>query len=267
MIEERGYSLMRMRDAFDWPSFLPEFSRAALAAGFSPHTLLETEDGPIMAWERGGDGAPIYLSSGIHGDEPAGPLAALALMDIGAFPEGRHCIVCPALNPGGLAAASRTNRLGADLNRDYLHMFTPETAAHSRWLESRPIPGLFVSLHEDWETAGFYFYEINLGDDDTDRASDLLAAVSPYFQAEPGPEIDGHAVRAPGWIFHRAEADLPDAWPEAIWLAKRGCPLSFTFETPSLADLGSRVAAHVAGVRALLLNTSIVRACVPKREG
>lgn len=242
-----------MPDDFDWPSFLPDFSRAALAAGFSPHTLLETEDGPIMAWERAGEGAPIYLSAGIHGDEPAGPLAALALMETGAFPESHHCIVCPALNPGGLAAVSRTNRLGLDLNRDYLHMSSPEAAAHSRWLVRRSVPGLFISLHEDWETAGFYFYEINLGEDDTDRATALIDAVSPYFPAESGPVIDGHEARAPGWIFHRAEADLPDAWPEAIWLAKRGCPLSFTLETPSMANLDARVAAHVAGVRTLLM--------------
>jgi protein MpaA len=240
-----------MCEIFDWPAFLPEFSRAAAAAGFTPHVLLETEDGSLMAWERGGDGAPIYLSAGIHGDEPAGPLAALALMDAGAFPESRHCIICPALNPGGLAAASRTNRLGVDLNRDYLHMSSPEAAAHSRWLECRPVPGLFVSLHEDWESAGFYFYEINLGEDDEARASRLLAAVSPFFPAEPGPEIDGHTARAPGWIFHRAEADLPDSWPEAIWLAKRGCPLSFTFETPSGSVLSDRVAAHVAAAREL----------------
>lgn len=240
-----------MSDDFDWPSFLPDFSRAAVAAGFSSHTLLETEDGPIMAWERTGEGAPIYLSAGIHGDEPAGPLAALKLMETGSFPENRHCLICPALNPGGLAVLSRTNRLGIDLNRDYLQMDSSETAAHSRWLAKYPVPGLFISLHEDWETAGFYFYEINLGEDDSDRANALLTAVSPYFSAELGPLIDGHESRAPGWIFHRAEADLPDAWPEAIWLAKRGCSLSFTLETPSMAPLPTRVAAHVAGVRSL----------------
>jgi predicted deacylase len=246
-----------MRDSFDWPTYLPAFSRAAAAKGFVPHNLLETDDGPIMAWERLGEGQPVYLSAGIHGDEPAGPLAALALMDAGFFPQGHHCIVCPALNPGGLAAVSRTNRLGLDLNRDYLHMSSPEAAAHSRWLESRPVPGLFVSLHEDWETQGFYFYEINLGADNPERAAVLLNAVSPYFHAERGPQIDGHDARAPGWIFHRAEADLPDAWPEAIWLAKRGCPLSFTFETPSSADLATRVSAHVAGVRTLFAETGL----------
>lgn len=251
-----------MCDNFDWSAFLPKFSRAAAAAGFTPHTLLETEDGAVMAWERAGDGAPIYLSAGIHGDEPAGPLATLELMKGGIFPIDRHCIVCPALNPGGLAAVSRTNRLGVDLNRDYLHMLSPEAAAHSGWLESRPVPDLFISLHEDWETHGFYFYEINLGEDDTHRASALLEAVSPHFPAEPGPEIDSHEVRSPGWIFHCAEADLPDAWPEAIWLAKRGCPLSFTFETPSKAQLAVRVAAHVAAVQTLLR----LETCVPGKN-
>lgn len=241
-----------MPDLFDWPSFLPLFSRAADREGFTPEVLLDTEDGPIMAWERMGQGAPVYLSAGIHGDEPAGPLAALNLMENGVFPADRHCIVCPALNPGGLAVHSRENRNGSDLNRDYLLKSTLEIAAHTRWLDRNPVPGLFVSLHEDWESEGFYFYEINLGRDDPQRASDLLAAVSTHFPTEPGPEIDGHEVRGPGWIFHCAEADLPDSWPEAIYLAKRGCPLSFTFETPSKANLPDRVAAHVSGFRELL---------------
>jgi predicted deacylase len=243
-----------MTDIFDWPTFLREFSHAAAGQGFLPEILLETEDGPLIAWERKGEEPPIYISAGIHGDEPAGPLAALKLMEDGVFPEGRHCMICPALNPSGLVIQTRENRQGADLNRDYVHQLSPETVAHTRWLASRPVPALFVSLHEDWETNGFYFYEINLGEDDPQRASDLLEAVSAHFQAEPGLEIDGHAVRSPGWIYHRAEADLPDFWPEAIWLAKRGCPLSFTFETPSKAALTARVEAHCAGVRTLLMN-------------
>lgn len=245
-----------MKD-FDWPSFLPEFSSVAGTYGFTPHTLLETDDGAVMAWERGSGEMPIYLSAGIHGDEPAGPLAALELVKMAAFPEDCHCIICPALNPGGLALGTRTNRLGADLNRDFLLRSNPETAAHARWMENRPVPGLFVSFHEDWETDGFYLYEINLGEDDSRRASAVLSAVAPHFHAEPGPDIDGHIAREPGWIFHRAEADLPDEWPEAIWLAKRGCPLSFTFETPSKADLRARVAAHVAGFRALLHHSAV----------
>ena len=78
----------------------------------------------------------------------------------------------------------------------------------------------------------------------------ILHSVSPWFPPEPGPEIDGHLSREPGWIYHAAEPDLPEGWPEAIYLAKMGCPLSFTFETPSHAPLGRRVSAHVAAVKA-----------------
>jgi len=241
-----------MPDAFDWPSFLPEFSAAARAQGFRAEVLVDTGDGSLVAWERKGAGAPLYLSAGIHGDEPAGPLAALELMRSGSFPPDRHVLVCPALNPGGLATGSRGNRQGLDLNRDYLLQKSLEIAAHARWLSRKPIPSVFVSLHEDWETEGFYFYEINMGKDDPARYESILDSVSPFFPPEPGPEIDGHAARAPGWIFHSAEADLPDAWPEAIWLAKHGCPLSFTFETPSRADLSKRVRAHLAGLEAVL---------------
>jgi hypothetical protein len=69
---------------------------------------------------------------------------------------------------------------------------------------------------------------------------------------EPGRVLDGHVVREPGWIHHAAEADLPNEWPEAIFMAKLGCPLSFTFETPSSRRLSRRVAAQVAAVRAVL---------------
>jgi hypothetical protein len=121
--------------------------------------------------------------------------------------------------------------------------------AHALWLDARPTPELFISLHEDWESMGFYFYEINLGDDDPERARLILEAVSPWFPPETGPEIDGHLPREAGWIYHPAEPDLPEGWPEAIYLAKMGCPISFTFETPSHAALGQRVAAHMAAVR------------------
>ncbi len=241
-----------MPELFDWPAFLPEFSASARSSGFRETLLLETEDGPLSGWEKPGAGPTVYLSAGIHGDEPAGPLAALRLLQEGFFREGFRWIVCPALNPGGLSLGTRENRAGVDLNRDYLAQRSPETAAHAAWLLAKGAPDVFVSLHEDWESEGFYFYEINLGEDNPARAAALLAAVSAYLPTETGTEIDGHAIRSPGWIHHRAEADLPDAWPEAIFLAKNGCPLSFTFETPSKMPLETRIAAHMAGMAELL---------------
>lgn len=241
-----------MRDLLNWAEFASAFANAAKRCGFESEDLLETQDGALTAWERKGMGAVVYISAGMHGDEPAGPLALLEMMEAGWFSGDFHWLVCPALNPGGLARGTRESREGMDLNRDYLLQQSLEISAHVRWLSRKPLPSLFVSLHEDWETEGFYFYEINLGVDDQHRYASILGSVAPFFPAEPGPDIDGHEVRAPGWIFHCAEADLPDAWPEAIWLAKKGCPLSFTLETPSQADLGERVRAHIAGLEGIL---------------
>ena len=239
-----------MSVAFEFPHFQSAFREAAEAAGFVPELLADLDAGPLVAWERPADGPRVYLSAGIHGDEPAGPLALLELLREGSLSPSVHWLICPALNPGGLAANTRENAELIDLNRDYWIRSTREVIAHAGWLDARPAPDLFISLHEDWETTGFYFYEINLREDDPERARKIIEATAPWFHPEPGPEIDGHESREPGWIYHAAEPDLPEGWPEAIYLAKTGCPLSFTFETPSHAELASRIAAHVAAVKA-----------------
>lgn len=234
----------------DWDAYGREFRRLAEADGFREESLAQLDGMKLSTWERPGDGPCVYLSAGIHGDEPAGPLALLELLRQDFFGPDIHWLLCPLLNPGGLAAGTRENRAGLDLNRDYFLRQSAEIVAHAAWIDRLPVPALFISLHEDWETNGFYFYEINLGHDRPDRAHAILDAVAPHFPAESGPEIDGHEVRDDGWIYHAANPDLPEGWPEAIYLAKRGCPLSFTFETPSAAELAARVAAHIAAVKA-----------------
>lgn len=232
----------------DLPAFFTAVRAEATARGFTTHTFGDTPAGPLLAFTRQGHGPPAYLSAGIHGDEPAGPLAALELLRSSLLKPDRTWTICPALNPVGLAAGTRENGAGVDLNRDYLRLRSAEVRAHRHWLETQPPPALFLSLHEDWESTGFYLYEINSGVDVPARAAAILEAVRPSLPPEPAETIDDHAVRAPGWIFHAAEADFPEEWPEAIFIAKSGCPLSFTFETPSSAPLALRIAAHLAAV-------------------
>ena len=233
----------------NWSEFLSEWQASAEEQGFTVEVLLEKSGDPILACSKGSSDLPaVYLSSGVHGDEPSGPQALLGLLKEGCFGDGFHWLICPVLNPSGLNANTRENAEGIDLNRDYHHCEAEEVCAHISWLKKQKVPALFLSLHEDWESTGFYYYEINTGSDGPSHEG-ILAAAAPFFPPEPEEEIDDHPVTKPGWIFHPDHPDIPEGWPEAIYLSRMGCPLSLTFETPSSMELEKRMACHQAVVR------------------
>lgn len=76
-------------------------------------------DRPIIAYERGDPSAPATLVVGvIHGSEPAG-LAVIAQLRRMPLPPHVHLWLVPAANPDGLAAGTRQNAHGVDLNRNW----------------------------------------------------------------------------------------------------------------------------------------------------
>ncbi len=97
----------------------------------------------------------------MHGDEPAGPLAVLRLLQEDDWPGDAAIWLCPCLNPTGFPLNRRENASGIDLNRDYRHLQSAEVRAHVAWLERQPRFDLALCLHEDWESNGFYLYELN----------------------------------------------------------------------------------------------------------
>jgi len=74
---------------------------------------------PIVAYERGDRSAPATLVVGvIHGSEPAG-LAVIARLRRMPLPPHVHLWLVPTVNPDGLAAGTRQNAHGVDLNRNW----------------------------------------------------------------------------------------------------------------------------------------------------
>ena len=72
-----------------------------------------------MAYERGDRSAPATLVVGvIHGSEPAG-LAVIAQLRRLPLPPHVHLWLVPTANPDGLAAGTRQNAHGVDLNRNW----------------------------------------------------------------------------------------------------------------------------------------------------
>jgi murein peptide amidase A len=192
----------------------------------------------------------IYISTGIHGDEPAGPLAVRQLLQENAWPSGLDLWLCPCLNPTGFVQNRRENREGLDLNRQYLAPKAQETVAHIAWLKRQPNFVLCLCLHEDWEAHGFYLYELN-PDQKPSPAEAVIARVGEVCPIDPSELIEGRAAQN-GIIRPSVDPLTRAEWPEAFYLLRHKTRLSHTLEAPSDFPLAARVAALVMGVNTAL---------------
>ena len=215
-----------------------------------PLPLNTPPDAFLPAYCRLNPGATrnIYLSAGIHGDEPAGPHALLRLMEEDLWRPDFNYWLVPCLNPDGFERNTRENETGIDLNRDYSARTTPRVRSHIRWLEEQPAFHLSLLLHEDWESNGFYVYELN-----PDRQPSLTdALIEGAAQACPidhAPQIDGRDAEKGTIRFVGVIPDRPE-WPEALWLVHNRSRHSYTLEAPSDFPLEVRVSALAKAVRA-----------------
>jgi len=220
------------------------FAVAARAGGFNADRFGLVRGYPLLALTKPAptDGRPsVYLSAGIHGDEPAAPLALLRLLEAGTLDARASWYLCPLLNPTGLAAGTRENAEGVDLNRDYRHGATIEVAAHVAWLRRQPAFAFTLCLHEDWEAKGFYVYELN-PENRQSLAAQMIAAAAEVGPIDPSEVIDGRPA-AGGIIRPADDPAARERWPEAIYLRAHHTTLSYTLESASSLPLEKRVAA------------------------
>jgi murein peptide amidase A len=208
--------------------------RLVRANGFD-HFYLQT---PALVAAGG-----IYISAGIHGDEPASSAALISWAEKNAR-RLKQCplLIFPALNPWGLINNCRTDAAGADLNRLFHRDDQPVLHAVKKVVAPFQFR-LALMLHEDYDAEGFYLYEVK-------RTlpfwgEDLLAAVGRVIAIEPRARIDGRTARA-GLIRRRFNRAIfaRIGYPEAIWLHEFHAERSLTVETPSEFALEQRVRAH-----------------------
>jgi hypothetical protein len=234
---------------------LIDLRNAAIAAGFELHTYGQIEDWPLYGFIRratnSSDPQQIYISAGVHGDEPACPLALLELLRSDALPRDHHIVLCPVINPSGLAVNTRENAQGIDLNRDYTDFRSVEIAAHRDWIAQHiQSLDLALHLHEDWEAQGFYLYELNL-ENLPSRSPAILAAVEAHIPIETARSIDDSPARG-GIIRAKVLPDIPAGLPEAIYFYQQFGGINHTLETPSSLALEQRIAALQAAVLAAI---------------
>ncbi len=192
----------------------------------------------------------IYISTGIHGDEPAGPLAALRLLQENNWPPDAEIFFLPCLNPVGFTLNKRENVDGIDLNRDYRNPQAAETRAHIAWLERQPQFDLYLCLHEDWESQGFYLYEQN-PDSKISLAEKMIEAVRKVCPIDLSEIIEDRPAQN-GIVRPSFSPQERPLWPEALYLITQKSRQGYTLEAPSDFPLPVRVQALVAAVNAAL---------------
>jgi Succinylglutamate desuccinylase / Aspartoacylase family len=192
----------------------------------------------------------IYISTGIHGDEPAGPLAALQLVHENRWPEHAEIFLVPCLNPAGFPLNKRENADGVDMNRDYRNSKSTEVRAHIAWLDRQPQFDLYLCLHEDWESHGFYVYEQN-PDNKPSLAETIVEAVKKVCPIDLSEVIEDRPAQG-GIVRPKIQPHERPDWPEAFYLITNKARQGYTLEAPSDFPLAVRVKALAAGVNAAL---------------
>lgn len=237
----------------DPADFSPRFATAAKVAGFRAEPYGEIHGHPLIAYTKRTPGPRprVYLSAGIHGDEPAPPQALLRLLEAGFFDDRGTWFLCPLLNPTGFISRTRENHAKVDLNRDYKGPQSPEIGAHVRWLQRQPNFDLIICLHEDWEATGFYLYELNPLNQPT-LAHVMIEAARLHGPVETATVIDGREAAEPGIIRPVSDPLLRETWPEAIYLRHHHGLLDYTIETPSGQPLQQRIVTQCAVIQAAL---------------
>ncbi len=252
-------------ETIDITAVIADCIEAARAHGWTIEEVPVAGKPPLLAFSKDLDGcasllkpgtsapaiAPlVYLSSGIHGDEPAGPLAMRQLLRDNAWPAGIRLRLFPCLNVAGFVLNRRENPEGCDLNRDYLNPSAPETRAHSEWLLRQPPFNVCLCLHEDWESEGFYVYELN-PDHQHSLAEAIIAAVSRVCPIDTSELIEGRPAQG-GIIRPSIDPRSRPQWPEAFYLLTHKTRLSYTLEAPSDYPLQCRADALATGAQAAL---------------
>lgn len=239
-------------ETIDIRSVLREIETAAAARGWTSEIFHTHGDLDWLALHRPSRTTEqisrIHISAGIHGDEPAGPLAALKLIQENRWPGNAEIFLLPCLNPQGFTLNQRANAEGIDLNRDYRNPQSTEARRHIAWLERQLPFDLYLCLHEDWEAHGFYLYETN-PDQRRPLAETIVSAVAPVCPVDMSEIIEGRPAQE-GIIRPKISPQERPDWPEAFYHITHTSRQGYTLEAPSDFPLPVRVNALVAAVNA-----------------
>ncbi len=249
----------------DYPYLVQRWKRIARDAGLKLVELARAGEYPVYLLETRGaadDPAGLYLSAGIHGDEPAATEALVRWAEwhlTALAKEARHplpLVILPCLNPWGLVNNRRTDERNRDLNRLFDRQDVSPVGEIRDFLRGRRFE-LAVTMHEDYDGQGAYLYE--LARRPPDLGSVLLKAVSRFVPLDPRKRIDQRPAKN-GLMLRRANLARIPLHPEGIYLYRNQCDRVLTFETPSEFSIARRIDAQVRMLEVCAASVLRVRA-------
>jgi murein peptide amidase A len=240
-------------DTIDIKNILGEIRKIAKEHDWSEEIFFQKNDFDFVGLNRRGVESAsvnknIYISAGMHGDEPASPPAILELLKENKWPKDLNIWICPCLNPIGFTFNTRENEEKIDLNRDYKNPKTPEIQAHIKWLQNLPQFDTTLNLHEDWESPGFY---ILMPQEQDSIAAKIIERVEKIFPINKNLIIEGFDA-SNGVVSPKLNFEEREFWPEAFYLVRNKGGMHYTFEAGSDYPLKARVAALIEATKAAI---------------
>jgi hypothetical protein len=194
-----------------------------------------------------GDPIHIGIFAAIHGDEPAGALAAAQFLSQAArepaLVENFLLHIYPFCNPTGFEDNTRHSRRGKDLNREFWKSSPePEVEILEHELRTQRFSGI-VQLHADDTSDGLYgFVRGHTLTENLLRPA--LTEAGKILPRNINATIDGFAARD-GIIYHSYDGILAAPMQSEP-------PFEIIFETPHHAPMDLQVQALVVAIRTIL---------------
>ncbi len=181
----------------------------------------------------------ILIIGGIHGDEPAGVLAAVELASMDYI--DTQCVkILPCANPVGYVNDTRENGDKEDINRQFDDGHTQEEEKILKDLVAQA--DILITLHEDDTHDGCYVYAPTVHQDVGHKA---LAEMSKTLPIENSKSIFGDPTDR--GLITNFDLKKPKHGNSIEGYGKKlGVP-SFCLEVPGKADLTARINALVDG--------------------
>ncbi|MCH2064046.1 MAG: M14 family metallocarboxypeptidase [Roseibacillus sp.] len=246
-VDAEEHSYLAAHRSHDVGLLLKRWYLVARKADLRVVDLERGEPHPVVALHNrhSVSGKGLYLSAGIHGDEPAAVQGLLEWAEKNVqLLRGRPVTILPCLNPWGLENNRREDAEGRDLNRSFDCPEVPVIGSMLELLSERKF-AVAISLHEDFDANGVYVYELACQGESL--GSGLLEQVEEIIPRHRG-KVDGRKPRH--GVIRRTRgltgiAKEIGGMPESIHLFLSGARTALTFETPSEYSLYRRVQCHV----------------------